>query len=376
MHRLYYLLSALFLASCLSPASKGDEEVTLTTDFYKISGPTMGTTYHITYEDSLGRNLQAQVDSLLLEVNLSLSTYIASSLISRFNKAGQAFDLSAEPEPLRRHFLNNYLLSQKVYAWSQGFFDPTVMPLVNYWGFGYTPKGKGEQVDSALVDSLRSLVGMDKLILEGALLKKGVAGMQLDFSAVAKGYGVDVTGDLLTSLGLCNWLVEIGGEVAASGHSPRGTPWVVGINKPEEGASPLDFELRLRMDTLCGLLWPAGKMKPIGPQGEVGGARAMRGLATSGNYRNFYEEGGEKFVHTIDPHSGYTRRSALLSASILAPTCAEADALATACMAMGKEDALKMVERLKNVEACLIFVGPSGKREMGLSHGLGTFVER
>ncbi len=362
------------------------------TDFYKITGPTMGTTYHITYEDSLGRDLQARVDSLLSEVNLSVSTYIDSSLISRFNRAEKGLDLSAEPEALRRHFLNNLRISRRVYEWSDAYFDPTVMPLVNYWGFGYTPKGKGEAVDSSLVDSLRELVGMDKLKWEGSLLQKSSPAVQLDFSAVAKGYGVDVVGDLLTSLGLCNWLVEIGGEVAVSGHSPRGTAWVIGINTPEEGASPLDFELRLRLDSLCSPFWPSGGeeagyylpkgavLSLPGAQGQTGLPKdeklPLRGLATSGNYRNFYEEGGEKFVHTIDPHSGYTRRSTLLSASVLAPGCAEADALATACMAMGTENALKMINVLENVEACLIFVGPSGKRKMALSRGLEHFVER
>ncbi len=394
MRSVFVLLSALltFFFSCLSA---NEEQMTTHSGFYRISGPTMGTSYHITYSDSLGRNLKPLVDSLLHEINLSVSTYIDSSLISRFNQSDEGLDLAREPEELLRHFLINYFVAEKVYGWSAGYFDPTVMPLVNYWGFGYRPKGKREKVDSALVDSLRNLVGMQQLFLDSTFLKKKKPGMQLDFSAVAKGYAVDAVGDLLTSLGLCNWLVEIGGELTVSGHNPKGKTWKVGINTPEEDAPPTDFTLRLRPDSSCGYLWAnffnanSGAYLPKGsfrlrstsvlslPKDSfrLRPASGLRGVATSGNYRNFYEEDGEKFVHTIDPHTGYTRRSTLLSASVLAPSCAEADALATACMAMGDKDkALKMVEMLENVEACLIFVGPSGKREMVLSSGMRPYL--
>ncbi len=341
---------ALFFLSCLSA-----HEEQKTTDYYRITGATMGTSYHITYRDSLGRNLKPQVDSLLDEVNLGLSTYLDSSLISRFNRSEEGLDFAAEAPALRRHFLANYRVAYEIYQLSEGYFDPTVMPLVNYWGFGYTPKGKSEGVDSALIDSLHHLVGMDKLKWEGSFLRKSLPGMQLDFSAIAKGYGVDVVGDLLTSLGCCDWLVEIGGELAVSGERPDGGAWQIGINTPEEGADPSAFALTLPMSSSCGLLWEAGE--------EVTQSD-LRGLASSGNYRNFYEEGGEKFVHTINPHTGYTKRSKLLSASIRAVNCTRADALATACMAMGKEKAIRMLDSLENVEAWLIFVATSGEQKL------------
>ncbi len=349
----YFLFGSwvlFFFLSCLSANEKQAPAA-----YYRITGPTMGTTYHITYRDSSGRNLKPLVDSLLTEVNLALSTYLDSSLISRFNRAEEGLDLAAEPEVLRRHFLANYRVAREIFEISDGYFDPTVMPLVNYWGFGYTPKGKSDRVDSSLVDSLRGLVGMRHLSWDGLFLRKAYPGVQLDFSAIAKGYGVDVVGDLLTSLGLCDWLVEIGGELAISGNRPDGGPWQIGINTPEEGADPSAFALKLPISSSCGLLWKEGEELPHSD---------LRAVASSGNYRNFYEEGGEKFVHTIDPHTGYTRRSSLLSASIRAVNCTRADALATACMAMGKEKAVRMLDSLENVEAWLIFVATSGEQSL------------
>lgn len=325
--------------------------------YLRASGETMGTTYHIAYRDSLRRDFKGQLDSLFAAFNDEVSTYIPSSSISQFNQSVEAFDMgmsmeeaSGLPIPAEgNHFAANYAASLLYYHSSAGAFDPTVMPLVNYWGFGYTEKKPVEEADPAVVDSLRALVGMDTVLrYEGRMLSKTSPGVQLDFSAIAKGYGVDLAGVFLEKQGISDYLVEIGGEVRARGVNDKGLAWSIGINTPDPGAGVGDFQVAVRLDN--------------------------RSLATSGNYRNFYEVDGRKYAHTINPWTGYPQQSALLSASVFAPTCTEADALATACMVMGLEKAFKFIQSQNHLEAYFIFGNEDGGMEVKYTPGLKNYL--
>ncbi|MCB9284439.1 MAG: FAD:protein FMN transferase [Lewinellaceae bacterium] len=356
MKNAYFLYAFVFLF--LSCKSSAPEQVS---DYLRLGGETMGTTYHVTYRDSLGREFLAPVDSLLIAFNQDVSTYIESSVISRFNRSAEPFDLGisleeaqALPIPARgdrpaEHFAANYAASLSYYHLSGGAFDPSVMPLVNFWGFGYTAKRPVETVDSSQVDSLRLLVGMDSvLIYEGNFLKKKKPGVQLDFSAIAKGYGVDLVGVFLEDHGIRDYLVEIGGEVRARGVNEQGEAWRIGINTPTPEAGIDEIQMAVRLPD--------------------------RALATSGNYRNFYEVEGRKYAHTINPKTGYPELNTLLSASVFAPTCTEADALATACMVMGLEKAFDFINSQENLEGYFIFGKDDGTMDVRYTSGLEEFL--
>lgn len=313
-----------------------------------IQGETMGTYYRITYEDSLVRDFQPQIDSLLQAINAEVSTYIPDSDISKFNRSVDSFWLGAD----RVHFVRNFAGSQEVYALTGGAFDPTVMPLVNYWGFGYTPKVPVERIDSVAVDSLRKLVGFIGVQLfpgeEGYLLTKAVPGQSLDFSAIAKGYAVDIIGEFLEVRSIRNFLVDIGGEVLARGHNPRHDPWQIGVNKPDESSQLNEFFTVISLQDCA--------------------------MATSGNYRNFHEVGGIKYSHTINPLTGFPERNQLLSVTVIADDCMRADALATACMVIGLDASKDLIEGLPNVESLLIFGNDAGGLDAWHSSGMGTLL--
>ncbi len=336
------LILVLVLAGCDQPPS-GKES-----SYMRLSGETMGTTYAVTYSDPAQRDFKAQIDSLLIEVNKQVSTYDSTSLISRFNRATDSLVLGPTSAEKRfTHFIVNYYRALEIFSATDKLFDPTVMPLVNYWGFGYQGDKPIEGVDSMKVDSLLAFVGMEKVSLqvgENLVMYKTKAGVQLDFSAIAKGYGVDAVGELLRAKGITDFLVEIGGEVLASGQSPRGKAWKIGINIPEEGASPNEYQ----------------RLVPL----------QNRALATSGNYRQYYVLDGIKYSHTINPKTGFPERNRLLSASVFAPDCMTADAYATAFMVAGPEKALEIANRTPRLEAYLIVSSSTGDMGVMQSEGL------
>ena len=261
-------------------------ENVLVKKYVKLSGKTMGTTYHITYHDPQNRTLKEDIVSLLLEVNNDVSTYIDSSFISKFNasKTGIKLDATfASSDSPNRHFLMNYYKSKQIFEMSEGAFDPTVMPLINYWGFGIE-KRPVLKVDSIRIDSVMQFVGYDliKFHEDQGLIEKQKEGVGLDFSAIAKGYGVDAVCELFDQLGIKNYFVEIGGEVRAKGKNDKDRIWTAGVNTPTENAGAADFQVVVQLPNLA--------------------------IATSGNYRNFYEVDGIKYAHTIDPFSGYPKK--------------------------------------------------------------------
>jgi len=298
-------------------------------DPYKIEGTTMGTTYHITYFDTQNRDFKPSVDSILQVFNQSVNTYLKDSEITTFNKAqsGIAFGLP--------YFFPVVDKASKIAEQSAGAFDPTVMPLVNAWGFG---PAQPMQPDSTQVDSILQFVGMKHILFDKDSVWKDDPRTQLDFSAIAKGYGVDVVADFLRSKGIVDQFVEIGGEVMAYGKNRKTQePWVIGLLNPK---STIDNQYFI---ATIGL--------------------SDKAIATSGNYFNYRESNGKRYSHTIDPMTGYPAMREILSASIVAKDCMTADAWATACMVMGHDKAIQILEQHSEIEAFLIYSGENGELE-------------
>ena len=279
---------------------------------WKLTGPTMGTAYHITVVDVPGglarAELQSAVDAELAAVNQEMSTYIPDSELMRVNggPVGQPVALSANLALVIRQAL-------AIYDHSDGAFDVTVGPLVNLWGFG--PQPEPEVIPAAAeIDVLRKQIGSDALRLTGQQLTRSRP-VQIDLSAIAKGHGVDRVADLLVKEGIHNFLVEVGGELRTAGVNPAGQVWRIGIERPSAGQVV---------------------QKPI----QV----SDKGIATSGDYRNYYERDGKRYAHTIDPRTGRPVEHRLASVTVIADTCAQADGYATALNVMGADAALKLAE--------------------------------
>ncbi len=289
--------------------------------------------YNVKYLDGQKRNFQASIDSLLTDFNQSMSTYIDDSEISRFNRADDFRYTSPYFYPVLE-------LSREVFAITSGAFDPTIAPLVNAWGFG--PK-KNRSMDSLDVDSLKNLVGFEKISFD----TKGVTktdNVQLDFSGIAKGYAVDIVSDYLELNGIGDYMVEIGGEVKCSGRNPEGKAWRIGIEDPT-----LSYEER---DLFANAIIEYGA------------------LATSGNYRNYYEKDGKKYAHTISPFTGYPVAHSLLSVSVFSKNCMKADALATGFMVLGFEKSLELVNQMDSVEAFFIYADSAGQLQSLATEGV------
>ena len=301
---------ALLLASCSRPSWQHD------------SGLVFGTVYNIAYE--YGESLQGDIDEALLQVDQEFSLFNAASTVARINRG----DSTVERSPM---FLEVCQLAQTVSQATGGAFDITVAPLVNAWGFGF----KHEQTPTpAQVDSLLQIR------------------TQMDFAAIAKGYGCDVVSRLLDGRGVANYMVEIGGEVVVRGHNPNGDLWHIGINKPmDESPSPFGGELQ-----------------------EVLSLTDIA-MATSGNYRNYYYKDGRKNAHTIDPRSGYPVQHDLLSATVLAADCATADAFATSFMVLGLDSARAVLDSHPTLMAYLIYAAPDGSQQVWHSPTLTQCID-
>ncbi|MDE6633996.1 MAG: FAD:protein FMN transferase, partial [Bacteroidaceae bacterium] len=227
---------------------------------------------------------------------------------------------------------------------TDGSFDVTVAPLVNAWGFGFK---NGTLPDSAQVDSILQFVGWQKVCLEANLLKKADSRMVLDFSAIAKGFGVDQVANLFRRKGIENFMIEIGGEVVVHGTNPKGTAWNIGVNKPVEDSTSTNKEIQAVLSLQDGA------------------------MATSGNYRNYYiDKEGRKVAHTINPHSGYPVQHSILSSTVFAPTCSMADAFATSFMVMGLERAKKVLKTHPELQAYFIYADEQNKLQTWYSDEL------
>lgn len=331
--RLIILLAILVWITSCNPISKGE--------YYSLQGFTQGTSYSITYQHPTLNDLQDEIDSILRMFDSSLSSYDSSSIISAINRnvPGICTDTL---------FRTVFRESSRVYQITGGAFDITLAPLINAWGFG---PGQQQDVDCAMVDSLLQYVGMDKVSLVGNRVEKTGPHIMLNVNAIAQGYSVDVVAAYLESQGCKNYMVEIGGEIRTRGMNPKGNFWRIGVDRPE-----------------------VGNMIP-GKQLQVIISMHNRSLATSGNYRKFYEKDGVMITHSIDPATGYPKASNLLSVSVLTDQCMTADAYATACMVMGLEKAKIFVEEQKGVDAYFIYSDEFGNYQVWHTDGMKKYIE-
>ena len=287
----------------------------------KIAGSAQGTTWQMSWLSKNNSDYKEAIDSLFKAIDSSLSTYVPASIISRINKNDTA--VMADD-----HFINVFNRSLEVSKKTNGLFDITVAPVINAWGFGFTKKAN---VDSVMIDSLLDFIGYKMVRLEGKKLVKEKPQSMLDFNAIAPGYTVDLLAAYLESKGITSYLVELGGEVRTKGKKNNDNYWTVGIDQPNETSTdgrPLKAIIKLK----------------------------DRALATSGNYRKFYVEDGQKRTHIIDPHTGYPAKHNLLSATVLAGDCTTADAYATAFMVMGLEKAKQFLSAHKELQLEVFFI--------------------
>lgn len=287
--------------------------------FRRAAGATWGTTYSIVYRAD--RDLSDSIVAVMRQVDLSLSPFERQSLVSKLNNN----------EPMRADTMlaDVMRLSQRVCGLSGGAFDPTVAPLINLWGFGYrTP---GDTPTQAEIDSALACVGiMECSVGDDGCIHKKSPETEFNFSAIAKGYGVDAIAAMLRRNGCADYMVEVGGEIALSGRNPKGAPWRIQIDAPVADSTGLVHE-RLTVIELTD-----------------------RCIATSGNYRNFHASGDSLVGHTIHPSTGRPVSTSTLSVTVIAPSTAMADALATAVMAMPPDKAAAMLESVPRVEALIV----------------------
>ena len=304
MRRFLFIgIGLLLLVSCTEKAV-----------FQKNSNLVFGTIYNITYQ--YADDLQSEIEAELQKVDGEFSMFNPQSTVARINGGDSTVERSAM-------FREIFELAQTVNKETNGAFDIHVAPLVNAWGFGF----KHDQLPTPQqVDSLLKIRD------------------QMDFSAIAKGYGCDVVARLLRSHGIENFMVEIGGEVVLSGHNDKGQPWHIGVNKPVENPEDGDLQTVLSI-TDCA-------------------------IATSGNYRNFYYKDGQRYAHTIDPRTGYPVQHSLLSATVVAADCATADAYATSFMVLGLDSAQAVLNSHPELKAYLIYSDESGQMSVWRSETL------
>ena len=297
------------------------------------SGYIFGTSYNITYQ--CAEDHKADIEKALNEVDASLSPFNDTSIITHVNRN--------EDVVLDKLFLDVFRLAQKINEDTEGAFDITVAPMVNAWGFGFK---NGVNPDEKVIDSLRQVVGFQKVRLDGDKIVKTDPRVMLDCSAIAKGYGVDVVANLLRKFGIKNFMVEIGGEVVTSGVNRERMPWRIGVTKPTDDSLSINNELQTVINV------------------------TDKAMATSGNYRNFYYKGGRKYAHTIDPKTGHPVQHSILSATVIADDCATADAYATSFMVLGLEKSKKVLERHPEMMVYFIYSDEKGQNQVWFSPAL------
>lgn len=293
-------------------------------------GFVFGTVYHITYQSD--KDLQKEIEAELQKVDNSLSTFNKTSVISKVN-TNQVVELDDM-------FIEVFNKAKAISKETDGSFDITVAPLVNLWGFGFK---QGKTPSKYTIDSLKQIIGYEKVTLLSKNIKKKDRRIMIDCSAIAKGYGSDVVARFLKNNDIKNFMIEIGGEIVVSGNSDNRVPWKIGVNKPVEDSTKTNNEIQTVLNI------------------------TNKAMATSGNYRNFYYKGGKKYAHTIDPKTGYPVQHSLLSATVLAPDCATADAYATSFMVMGMEKAKQVLEKHKELWAYFIYTDTKGKLQVWYS---------
>lgn len=331
-----FLIVCLAVGLSTSCVSKKNDQP----EYIKNQGKIHGTFYTASYMQPDGIDLQDKLEEKMREFELSLSTFNPNSIIYRIN-------LNDDSVLVDDYFQTVYHEALRVSETTSGAFDLTVGPLVKAWGFGFDANDRSSFPN---VDSLLQFVGYQKVRLEGGRILKQDQRIKLDASAIAKGYSSDIMGKLLESYGCENYMVEIGGEIACKGLNPKGEKWKIGIDKPEED--------------------------PGNTQGELQTIVAITnvGLATSGNYRQFYYRDGQRFAHTINPRTGYPVDHNLLSATVIAPSCMQADAYATAFMVLGVDSSLAICNQIPDMECYLIYADQEGQFKVISTSGFEKYM--
>jgi len=361
MKYLFFFLIGFILVGCDTPSKTENVDKDVFSEYYfQLTGQAQGTTYTIIYQDSLERDLSHFVDSLLKDYDSYLSVYIDTSLISIFNNNSGSPSCSASQWNYDFNQLNNrpnghfntcFIKAKEIYKKTKGAFNPSVYPLVKYWGF-FDENKVDKQISQVEIDSLLQLINFedsmfnlqtDTVTKSDVILgsipvvckQNGLA--KLDFNAIAQGHSVDVIGSYFNDLGVHHYMIELGGEVLCQGVNHKEEVWKIGVDKPIEDSSPGSegFQIIVEVNN--------------------------RALATSGNYRKYYEKDGIKYAHTIDPKTGYPVQHTLLSATVLADECALADGYATAFMVMGVGESKEFIQQHPELNLDVYFVFSDAK---------------
>lgn len=301
-----------------------------------LQGEAQGSYYAITYYDEQERNFQHEIDSIFHAVDVSVNLWVDTSVISKVNRN--------EDVTLDSIFIDNFNIAQEAARLSDGYFDPTISPIVAAWGFSYK---HGDSITPQLIDSLKQLVDYRKVRIENGMVVKENPAMTLDFNAIAQGYTSDLIASFLGSRGIKNYLVDTGGEIMARGNKPNGQPWIVGIEKPADN-------------------WDSEQVV------HTRIALRDKGLVTSGSTRKYVERNGKRYSHCIDPNTGYPVEHQVLSVTVMANSSVWADALASICMVMGMEKSLPLIESMDDVEAYYIYVNENNELETFATEGFSV----
>ena len=329
MKNIIFIFCLLVLFSCKEKLS----EKTV------LQGQAFGTTFSIQVYLEKEVNLEKGIDSVFYKVNKSVSTYLPESDISKINRG----DTSVIVDQI---FIDNFKLSADVNITTEGYFDPTIGVLRNAYGFGDTKPLKN--IDSVALDSMLKFVGFKKVKLtSGHKIEKEYPEIYFDFNAVAKGYGIDLIGNYLESKGAEHFLIELGGEILAKGKNlKKNKPWVVGIENVKSNLNDRSYSTTIALENIA--------------------------MATSGNYRKFRVDSltGKKYVHTLNPITGSAEKSDITSATVLASTCALADAYATSFMALGLEKSKEVLKNLNGIEVYFTFNDENNIEQIYVTEGL------
>ena len=306
--------------------------------YFQEKGSVFHTIYSIKYQSP--KPLTDEIDAEFQKFSLSLNPFNPNSIIAKVNRN--------EPVELDEWFVHVFNKAQEVSAVSDGAFDITCAPLVNLWGFGFANM---DSVSQHMIDSLKTFTGYQKIRIENGKIVKDDPRVILNTSAIAKGFSCDVIARLMESKGVENYMIDIGGEVVVKGLNPNGKCWTVGVSKPEDDSTGVMNEVE-ELVVLC----------------------KKGGIATSGNYRNFYIKDGKKYGHTIDPITGYPTDKSILSATVVADDCMTADAYATVFMVQGVEHAAEIAKKVPEIEYFLIYADEEGRHRFAYSEGMLKYL--
>jgi len=320
------ILCTLYLSSC---SNEGE--------YYEEKGAVFHTIYTIKYQSP--KPLSKKIDEEFVKFNLSLNPFNPNSIISKVNRN--------EPTELDEWFTEVFNKAQEVSEKTEGAFDITCAPLINIWGFGFE---KTDNVNQQIIDSVKTFVGYNKIRIEDGKIVKDDQRVMLNCSAIAKGYACDIIARLFEREGVTNYMIDIGGETVVNGVNPNGIGWRIGINEPEDDSTGI-----------------------IGNVHEIVQLNRKGGIATSGNYRNFYIKDGKKYAHTIDPRTGYPSEQSILSATVIADDCMTADAYATAFMVMGIDKVDFIRNAVPEIEYYLIYSDEKGNMRTIYSEGIQKY---